>query len=39
VLRLYLRSHQESDEVRARDLCEQYGLDFAEAQRLAREGT
>ena len=34
-LRLYLRSQQEKDQARARELCEQYGLDYEIAKQKA----
>jgi AAA domain/RepB DNA-primase from phage plasmid len=38
VLRLYLRSQQDKDQVRARELCEEYGLDYETAKQKASEG-
>lgn len=36
VVRGYLRGNKESDQIRARELCEGYGLDYDEARRLVR---
>lgn len=35
VIRLYLRSQKEDDQARARELCEEYHLDYEEAKRHA----
>lgn len=37
ILRLHLRSNKESDHERARELCEQYGLDYEQAKAKANE--
>jgi hypothetical protein len=37
IIRLYLRSEQPKDEIRARELCEEYGLDFEEAKQHAKQ--
>lgn len=37
-LRLYLRSQQESDQARARDLCEEYGIDYDAAWQEVNRG-
>lgn len=36
VLRVYLRSEQEKDQARARELCDEYGIDYDTAYQLAR---
>lgn len=36
-LRLYLRSNKETDQQRANDLCEEYGLDYEAARLIAQE--
>ena len=35
ILRLYLRSSKDSDQERAQELCEEFGIDYAEARKLA----
>jgi hypothetical protein len=35
VLRLFLRGHKQSDQERARELCEEYGIDYEEAKHHA----
>ena len=38
VLRLYLRSTKDKDQERAQELCEEYGIDYQEARKLAQDG-
>lgn len=35
IVRLYLRSNKDADQVRAQELCEEYGLNYEEAKRHA----
>lgn len=37
IIRLYLRSNQDKDQIRAQELCEEYGLDYEEAKRHAQD--
>jgi len=37
IVRLYLRSNKEADQVRAHELCDEYGLDYDQARAKASD--